>query len=43
MSTITVNDLNTNSALSSEELATLNGGWYWLYQPAYSYYYVSAN
>ncbi|MBK39965.1 MAG: hypothetical protein CME44_02040 [Haliea sp.] len=39
MSTITVNDLNANCALSSEELATVNGGWYWLYQPAYSYYY----
>ena len=39
MSTITVNDLNDNRTLSTAELATVNGGWYWLYQPAYSYYY----
>lgn len=38
MSTITVNDLNDNRAMSAADLATVNGGWYWLYQPVFSYW-----
>jgi len=39
MTTINITDLNNDRALNAEELASVNGGWYWLYQPAYSYYY----
>ncbi|MFV0278479.1 MAG: hypothetical protein ACK5HY_15025 [Parahaliea sp.] len=37
MSTIAINDLVDNRNLNTEELAAVNGGWYWLYQPIYNY------
>lgn len=39
MATITLNDLNAQKSLTSEQLASVNGGfYYWLYRPVVSYY-----
>ncbi|HBM85170.1 MAG TPA: hypothetical protein DD808_02225 [Halieaceae bacterium] len=39
MTHITINDLEDSRDLDKQALAAVTGGWYWLYQPAYSYYY----
>lgn len=39
MANITINDLEESRDLDKQALANVGGGWYWLYQPVYSYYY----
>lgn len=39
MTSITINDLQGSRELNRQTLANTIGGWYWLYQPVYSYYY----
>ena len=40
MASITINDLEDSRELDKEALANVSGGYYyWLYQPAYSYYF----